>query len=153
VSLKPVTGRQHQLGAHMALIGNPIVGDNKYEGDKVLADSGIEPKLHLHARRLVIPHPPVATSTSRRRCPTTCARRGRCWAWMRHASMRTRTTRTPAAALGRPQASPSAFSQRTAVRKASSVWATSRAPCVADTKAARRAHDVDPLASRATRRR
>jgi 23S rRNA pseudouridine955/2504/2580 synthase len=57
VSLKPVTGRQHQLRAHMALIGHPIVGDNKYEGDKVLADSGIEPKLHLHARRLVIPHP------------------------------------------------------------------------------------------------
>ena len=57
VSLKPVTGRQHQLRAHMALIGNPIVGDNKYEGDKVLAESGIEPKLHLHARRLVIPHP------------------------------------------------------------------------------------------------
>jgi len=57
VSLKPVTGRQHQLRAHMALIGHPIVGDNKYEGDKVLADSGIEAKLHLHARRLVIPHP------------------------------------------------------------------------------------------------
>ena len=57
VSLKPVTGRQHQLRAHMAMIGNPIVGDNKYEGDKVLADSGIEAKLHLHARRLVIPHP------------------------------------------------------------------------------------------------
>ena len=57
VSLKPVTGRQHQLRAHMALIGNPIVGDNKYEGDKVLVDSGIEAKLHLHARRLVIPHP------------------------------------------------------------------------------------------------
>jgi 23S rRNA pseudouridine955/2504/2580 synthase len=57
VSLKPVTGRQHQLRAHMALIGHPIVGDNKYEGDKALADSGIEAKLHLHARRLLIPHP------------------------------------------------------------------------------------------------
>ena len=57
VSLKPVTGRQHQLRAHMALIGHPIVGDNKYEGDQALADSGIEAKLHLHARRLVIPHP------------------------------------------------------------------------------------------------
>jgi len=29
VSLKPVTGRQHQLRAHMAMIGHPIVGDNK----------------------------------------------------------------------------------------------------------------------------
>jgi 23S rRNA pseudouridine955/2504/2580 synthase len=57
MSLKPVTGRQHQLRAHMAMIGNPIVGDNKYEGEQVLADSGIEPKLHLHARRLIIPHP------------------------------------------------------------------------------------------------
>jgi len=57
VSLKPVTGRQHQLRAHMALIGHPVVGDNKYEGDKVLADSGIDIQLHLHARRLVIPHP------------------------------------------------------------------------------------------------
>ncbi|HEX5998213.1 MAG TPA: RluA family pseudouridine synthase [Hyphomicrobiaceae bacterium] len=57
VSLKPVTGRQHQLRAHMALIGHPIIGDNKYEGDTALADSGIEMKLHLHARRLVIPHP------------------------------------------------------------------------------------------------
>ena len=62
VSLKPVTGRQHQLRAHMALIGNPIVGDNKYEGDKVLADSGIEAKLHLHARRIVIPHPAGAAN-------------------------------------------------------------------------------------------
>ncbi|MFM9846402.1 MAG: RluA family pseudouridine synthase [Hyphomicrobiaceae bacterium] len=61
MSLKPVTGRQHQLRAHMAMIGHPIAGDNKYEGDKVLVDSGIEPKLHLHARRLVIPHPVEAT--------------------------------------------------------------------------------------------
>ena len=57
VSLKPVTGRQHQLRAHMALIGHPIVGDNKYEGDTVLVDSGIDQQLHLHARRLIIPHP------------------------------------------------------------------------------------------------
>ena len=60
VSLKPVTGRQHQLRAHMALIGHPIVGDNKYGAADVLADSGIEPKLHLHARRLVLPHPFLA---------------------------------------------------------------------------------------------
>ena len=57
VSLKPVTGRQHQLRAHMALIGHPIVGDNKYGGDKNQLEEQIENKLHLHARRLVLPHP------------------------------------------------------------------------------------------------
>ncbi len=56
LSLKPVTGRQHQLRAHMAMIGHPIVGDNKYEGDKNLPEN-LEPRLHLHARRLIIPHP------------------------------------------------------------------------------------------------
>jgi 23S rRNA pseudouridine955/2504/2580 synthase len=55
VSLKPVTGRQHQLRAHMAIIGCPIVGDQKYEGDKNLPVEDIEMKLHLHARRLVLP--------------------------------------------------------------------------------------------------
>ena len=57
VSLKPVTGRQHQLRAHMALIGHTIVGDNKYEGGLDLPTEDIEPKLHLHARRLILPHP------------------------------------------------------------------------------------------------
>jgi 23S rRNA pseudouridine955/2504/2580 synthase len=57
VSLKPVTGRQHQLRVHMHLIGHPIVGDNKYEGDVNMPAENIEKKLHLHARRLVIPHP------------------------------------------------------------------------------------------------
>ncbi len=57
VSLKPVTGRQHQLRAHMHMIGHPIVGDNKYEGDQNMPAENMEVKLHLHARRLVIPHP------------------------------------------------------------------------------------------------
>ena len=57
VSLKPVTGRQHQLRAHMATIGHPIVGDNKYKGDEGLPAENMDNKLHLHARRLVIPHP------------------------------------------------------------------------------------------------
>ena len=57
VSLKPVTGRQHQLRAHMALIGHPIAGDNKYDGQLSLADDVSANKLHLHARRLIIPHP------------------------------------------------------------------------------------------------
>jgi 23S rRNA pseudouridine955/2504/2580 synthase len=57
VSLKPVTGRQHQLRAHMHMIGQPIVGDNKYEGDVNMPAENIDKKLHLHARRLIIPHP------------------------------------------------------------------------------------------------
>lgn len=57
VSLKPVTGRQHQLRAHMHMIGHPIVGDNKYEGDVNMPAENIDKKLHLHARRLIIPHP------------------------------------------------------------------------------------------------
>jgi 23S rRNA pseudouridine955/2504/2580 synthase len=62
LSLKPVTGRQHQLRAHMALIGHPVIGDNKYEGEAALAESGRDAKLHLHARRLVIPHPVAGTA-------------------------------------------------------------------------------------------
>jgi 23S rRNA pseudouridine955/2504/2580 synthase len=56
VSLKPVTGRQHQLRAHMSHIGTPILGDEKYNGDKSLPE-GVANRLHLHARRIVFPHP------------------------------------------------------------------------------------------------
>lgn len=56
VSLKPVTGRQHQLRVHMAHGGYPIIGDGKYGGQGILPDS-LADKLHLHARRIVFPHP------------------------------------------------------------------------------------------------
>jgi 23S rRNA pseudouridine955/2504/2580 synthase len=39
----------------MAIIGHPIVGDQKYEGDENLPVVDIELKLHLHARRLIVP--------------------------------------------------------------------------------------------------
>jgi len=56
VSLKPVTGRQHQLRAHMAHIGTPILGDEKYGGNAGMPE-GVSKRLHLHARRIVFPHP------------------------------------------------------------------------------------------------
>lgn len=60
VSLKPVTGRQHQLRAHMAHIGTPILGDEKYGGLDDMPE-GLDRKLHLHARRIVFPHPREGT--------------------------------------------------------------------------------------------
>ena len=57
VELQPLTGRTHQLRAHMAALGHPIVGDAKYGGAEAFLTGGMSRKLHLHARRLVIPHP------------------------------------------------------------------------------------------------
>ena len=45
-----LTGRTHQLRLHLAHVGCPIVGDELYGGEPA-------PRLLLHARRLVLPHP------------------------------------------------------------------------------------------------
>ncbi|MFN5997636.1 MAG: RluA family pseudouridine synthase [Paracoccaceae bacterium] len=66
MALEPVTGRTHQLRAHMAEIGHPILGDGKYGGSDsdnlgdgwgAGAGGDLSKKLHLHARSLTIEHP------------------------------------------------------------------------------------------------
>jgi len=57
IELQPLTGRTHQLRAHMASIGHPIVGDAKYGGAEAFLTGGISRKLHLHARRIKIDAP------------------------------------------------------------------------------------------------
>ena len=57
VELQPLTGRTHQLRAHMAAIGHPIVGDAKYGGPDAFLTGGVSRKMHLHARRLRVDGP------------------------------------------------------------------------------------------------
>lgn len=50
LELEPVTGRTNQLRIHLAHIGHPILGDEKYGGYEF-------PRLCLHAYKLVFWHP------------------------------------------------------------------------------------------------
>lgn len=64
--LMPVTGRKHQLRAHLASLRLPILGDGKYGGRKShpeqLSSRPWAGKLHLHAREIAIPHPDDGTT-------------------------------------------------------------------------------------------
>ena len=51
VEASPETGRTHQIRAHLAALGHPIVGDELYGGGVSLAG------VFLHARRLEVTHP------------------------------------------------------------------------------------------------
>ena len=58
LALMPMTGRTHQLRAHCLALGTPILGDGKYAGaGAYIAREAVSRQLHLHARRLILPHP------------------------------------------------------------------------------------------------
>ncbi|MEP9379647.1 RNA pseudouridine synthase [Aquabacter sp. CN5-332] len=63
MALSPVTGRTHQLRAHLSHLGFPILGDSIYGGASRLPGG---PVLHLHSRRVVLPvaknGPPLTVS-------------------------------------------------------------------------------------------
>lgn len=63
LEMEPYTGRTHQLRVHAVSIGCPIIGDPKYfEADQNWEfPGGVQKRLHLHARRIVIPHPGSGT--------------------------------------------------------------------------------------------
>jgi 23S rRNA pseudouridine1911/1915/1917 synthase len=52
VEARPLTGRKHQVRAHLAHVGLPVLGDPTYGGRA----SGV-PRLMLHAWRLGLKHP------------------------------------------------------------------------------------------------
>jgi 23S rRNA pseudouridine955/2504/2580 synthase len=57
LELVPRTGRTHQLRAHCAALGTPILGDGKYGGRTAMLHGVETRRVHLHARAIEMPHP------------------------------------------------------------------------------------------------
>jgi len=58
VRLRMTTGARHQLRAHMAFLGHPVVGDSVYGSDPAALPPGQRPARHLlHAAELSFFHP------------------------------------------------------------------------------------------------
>ena len=61
LSLQPVTGRQHQLRLHLALLGHPILGCDLYADETTYAKAD---RLMLHSTKMMFPHPVTQESLS-----------------------------------------------------------------------------------------
>lgn len=59
LEMEPYTGRTHQLRVHALHLGTPIVGDPKYYQHDLNREfpGGMQKRLHLLARRIIVPHP------------------------------------------------------------------------------------------------
>ena len=55
VEAKPLTGRTHQIRAHLAYLGHPVAGDPEF--DKRAEGVPVPPRMMLHAYRLMFEHP------------------------------------------------------------------------------------------------
>ncbi len=56
VEARPETGRTHQIRAHLAHLGAPLLGDPRYGGPRLCGDVAV-PRVMLHAASLEISHP------------------------------------------------------------------------------------------------
>lgn len=52
IEAEPLTGRTHQIRAHLEYLGTPIVGDDKYYGEKREKFAVLKDKLYLHAYKI-----------------------------------------------------------------------------------------------------
>ena len=52
IEASPLTGRTHQIRAHLEALGTPILGDAKYFGSERYRSSEVADKLYLHAYKI-----------------------------------------------------------------------------------------------------
>lgn len=58
LEVKPLSGRMHQIRVHLASIGHPIVGDNRYgdfDFNRVMKDKVGTKRMFLHSQKLKVP--------------------------------------------------------------------------------------------------
>ncbi|MDR0978288.1 MAG: RluA family pseudouridine synthase [Endomicrobium sp.] len=57
VEVRIITGRTHQIRAHMKYIGHPVIGDKEYGGSGIAVNGKIYDRQILHAYNVIFTHP------------------------------------------------------------------------------------------------